>query len=211
MEVRFMFYRPGQDDHGLPRNPFNALITPRPIAWIVARGEDGVDNLAPFSFFNGAAYEPPIVSTAFTGAKLGDHLGERKDTLANIEATGVYSVNIVPTSLKNAMNASAAHLGAGESEFAAAGVTAVPCSQIDCARVAESPATLECRLIEVVNLPNEGPGRNATVFGQVVGVHIDDSILKDGFVDPTSFKPLARMGYLDYASITEIFTLKRPE
>ena len=206
-----MYYRPGRDDHGLPRNPFNALITPRPIAWIVARDGNGVDNLAPFSFFNGAAYEPPIVSTAFTGAKLGAHQGERKDTLANIEATGVYSVNLVPTSLKDAMNASAAHLGAGESEFAAAGVTNVDCAEIACGRVAESPATLECELVEVVNLPNEGPGRNATIFGQVVGVHIDDAILKDGLIDPTSFKPLARMGYLDYASITDIFTLKRPE
>ena len=109
------------------------------------------------------------------------------------------------------MNASAAHLAAGESEFANAGVTPVPCAEIDCARVAESPATMECRLIELVNLPNDGPGRNAVAFGQVAGVHISDEILKDGFVDPTSFQPLARMGYLDYASITEIFTLNRPE
>ncbi|MEL7462908.1 MAG: flavin reductase family protein [Pseudomonadota bacterium] len=206
-----MFYRPGRDDHGLPRNPFNALITPRPIAWIVARDAAGVDNLAPFSFFNGAAYEPPIVSTAFTGAKLGDLKGERKDTLANIEATGVYSVNIVPTALKDAMNASAAHLAAGESEFAAAGVTNLPCAEIACGRVAESPAVMECELVQVVDLPNEGPGRNATIFGKVVGVHISDEILKDGFVDPTAYAPLARMGYLDYASITDIFTLKRPE
>ncbi len=206
-----MFYRPGRDQHGLPRNPFNALITPRPIAWIACRDEAGVDNLAPFSFFSGAGYEPPMVSTAFTGAKLGAHQGMRKDTLANIEATGVYSVNIVPTSLKDAMNVTAGHFAAGESEFAAAGVTPVACSEIDCARVAESPATLECRLVKVADLPNEGPGRNATIFGQVVGVHISDKILKDGFVDPTSFQPLARMGYLDYASITEVFTMNRPD
>lgn len=206
-----MFYRPGQDDHGLPRNPFNALITPRPIAWVVSRDANGADNLAPFSFFNGAAYEPPIVSVAFTGIKLGAHKGEIKDTLTNIEETKVFSVNIVPTSLTDAMNASAAHLAAGESEFENAGVTPAACSEINCARVAESPATMECRLIELVNLPNDGPGRNVVVFGQVVGVHIADDILKDGFVDPTSFQPLARMGYLDYASITEIFTLHRPE
>ena len=109
-----MFYRPGLDDHGLPRNPFNALITPRPIAWVVSRDANGADNLAPFSFFNGAAYEPPIVSVAFTGIKLGAHKGEIKDTLTNIEETKVFSVNIVPTSLTDAMNASAAHLAAGE-------------------------------------------------------------------------------------------------
>ena len=206
-----MYYRPGRDDHGLPRNPFNALITPRPIAWVASRDADGVDNLAPFSFFNGAAYEPPIASVAFTGAKLGAEKGGRKDSLANIEASGVFSINLVPTSLTDAMNASAAHLPAGVSEFEAAGVTPVACSEIPCARVAESPATLECQLIEVVNLPNDGPGRNATVFGRVVGVHIADGILKNGFVDPTSFHPLARMGYLDYTSITEVFTLKRPD
>lgn len=206
-----MFYRPGQDGHGLPRNPFNALITPRPIAWIASRDSDGRDNLAPFSFFSGAGYEPPMVSTAFTGAKLGDQEGAPKDTLANVEATGVYSLNIVPTAMKDAMNASAAHLAAGESEFAAAGVTPVPCEEIDCMRVAESPATFECRLVHVANLPNEGPGRNATIFGQVVGIHISDRILKDGFVDPASYQPLARMGYLDYATITEVFTMKRPD
>ena len=206
-----MFYKPGEDDHGLPRNPFNALITPRPIAWVATRDADGVSNLAPFSFFNGAAYEPPILSVAFTGAKLGAQQGERKDTLANIRETGVFTVNIVPTALKDAMNASAAHLGAGESEFAAAGVTAAACETIACDRVAESPASFECRLIEVVRLPNTGPGENTTIFGQVVGVHISEDVLTDGFVDPTIYKPLARMGYLDYASIETVFTLKRPD
>lgn len=206
-----MFYRPGRDDHGLPRNPFNALITPRPIAWVASLDADGAANLAPFSFFNGAAYEPPIVTVAFTGWKLGDEEGERKDSLANIAATEEFSISIVPASLKDAMNATAAHLPAGVSEFDAAGVTPAPCEIIAPPRVAESPAALECRLIRIVDLPNDGPGRNATVFGQVVGVHIDDAILKDGFIDPTAFHPLARMGYLDYAQITEIFTLKRPK
>lgn len=206
-----MFYRPGTEDHGLPRNPFNALITPRPIAWVATRDAAGASNLAPFSFFNGAAYEPPIVSVAFTGAKLGALKGERKDTLANIRETGVFSVNLVPTSLKDAMNASAAHLAAGASEFEAAGVRELDCETIACGRIAESPAAFECELVQVVELPNDGPGANATVFGRVVGVHISDEILTDGFVDPTIYKPLARMGYLDYASIESVFTLKRPD
>lgn len=206
-----MFYRPGRDAHGLPRNPFNALITPRPIAWVSTRDAAGAANLAPFSFFNGAAYEPPIVTVAFTGWKLGDAKGERKDSLANIAETKEFAVNLTPTSLKDAMNASAAHLPAGVSEFEAAGVTEAPCVEIAPPRVAESPATMECRLLQIVDLPNEGPGRNATVFGQVVGVHIADEILNEGFVDPTRFNPLARMGYLDYAEITEVFTLNRPD
>ncbi|MEM7547174.1 MAG: flavin reductase family protein [Pseudomonadota bacterium] len=206
-----MFYRPGQDDHGLPRNPFNALITPRPIAWVSTADVDGIANLAPFSFFNGAAYEPPIVTVAFTGAKLGARQGERKDTLANIRATREFAINIVPTALKDAMNASAGHYGIGESEFDAAGVTPATCQTIACPRVAESPATLECKLVDLVELPNNGIGENTTVFGQVTGIHIDEAILKDGFVDPTVFQPLARMGYLDYATITDVFTLKRPD
>ncbi|MFN3262869.1 MAG: flavin reductase family protein [Pikeienuella sp.] len=206
-----MFYRPGQDEHGLPRNPFNALITPRPIAWVSTRAADGTTNLAPFSFFNGAAYEPPIVSIAFTGAKLGAHKGERKDTLANIRETKDFAVNIVPSALKDAMNASAGHFGIGESEFAAAGVTEAPCETITAPRVAESPACFECRLVRLVELPNEGPGENVTVFGRVLGVHISESILTDGFVDPTKFHPLARMGYLDYATITEVFAMSRPD
>lgn len=205
-----MFYRPGQDEHGLPRNPFNALITPRPIAWVSTRSTSGVANLAPFSFFSGAAYEPPILSVAFTGAKLGEHAGEGKDTLANIRETKEFAVSITPTSLKNEMNASAGHFGRDESEFAASGVTEAPCKVISAPRVAESPACFECRLIQAVDLPNEGAGENCTVFGQVVGIHIDESILTDGFVDPTIFHPLARMGYLDYASVTETFTMKRP-
>lgn len=205
-----MFYRPA-DGHGLPRNPFNALITPRPIAWVATRDAEGRSNLAPFSFFNGAGYEPPIVSVAFTGAKLGAHQGERKDSLTNIRETGVFSVSIVPASLTDAMNATAAHLGAGESEFAAAGLTELDCDEIPCGRVKESPAAFECRLVHVAELPNEGPGENATVFGQVVGVHISDEILREGFVDPTIYQPLARMGYLDYTVVKDVFTLKRPD
>lgn len=206
-----MFYRPGEDDHGLPHNPFNALITPRPIAWVSTRDANGASNLAPFSFFNGAAYQPPIVTVAFTGQKLGAQAGERKDSLANIRETEEFAVNIVPTALKDAMNQSAGNYAAGASEFAAAGVTEAPCERIGAPRVAESPATFECRLVRLVELPNDGPGVNATVFGQVVGVHIDDAILKDGMVDPTAFHPLARMGYMDYASVTEVFTMKRPD
>ncbi|MFV0473942.1 MAG: flavin reductase family protein [Pikeienuella sp.] len=205
-----MFYRPGRDDHGLPRNPFNALITPRPVAWVSTRSAAGAANLAPFSFFAGAAYEPPIISVAYTGAKLGAHEGERKDTLANIRETREFAVNIVPAALKHAMNASAGHLDAGESEFAAAGVTEAACETIAAPRVAESPATLECRMIRLVELPNEGMGENTTVFGQVLGVHISEKIMRDGFIDPRAYRPLARMGYQDYTIVEDIFAMKRP-
>lgn len=205
-----MFYRPGRDDHGLPRNPFNALITPRPIAWVSTRSAAGVANLAPFSFFSGTAYEPPIISVAINGAKLGKHKGEGKDTLANIRETKEFAVSIVPAALKDAMNASAGHYAADADEFAIAGVTEAACETISAPRVAESPAALECRLVRLVELPNEGAGENVTVFGQVLGVHIADEILNEGFVDPRRFQPLARMGYLDYTIVEDVFTMKRP-
>lgn len=205
-----MFYRPGQDDHGLPHNPFNALIAPRPIAWVSTVDANGVPNLAPFSFFSGAAYEPPIISIAFTGAKLHARKGERKDTLANIRDTKEFAVNIVPTALKDQMNATTGNYAPEDNEFAIAGVTEAPCRTVSAPRVAESPATLECRLVRLVELPNEGEGENTTVFGRVLGVHIRDDILSNGLVDPTRFNPLARMGYGDYISVTEVFSMKRP-
>ncbi len=206
-----MFYRPGEEDHGLPHNPFNALITPRPIAWVSTRAADGTANLAPFSFFQGAGYQPPMISVAFTGAKLGAHKGERKDTLANIRETKDFAVNLVPAALKDAMNASSANLGVGESEFVVAGVTEAPCKTITAPRVAESPACLECRLVRLVELPNEGPGENVTVFGRVLGIHISETILTDGLVDPAKYHPLGRMGYMDYTIVSEVFAMKRPD
>ncbi|MGB0506261.1 MAG: flavin reductase family protein [Pikeienuella sp.] len=207
-----MFYKPETDqDHGLPHNPFNAIIAPRPIGWVSTADAHGVPNLAPFSFFNGAAYSPPIIMLAFTGQKLGPQEGDRKDTLANIRETGEFAVNIVPTALMDQMNITAGHYSRLGDEFEEAGLTALPCNEIAVPRVGESPATLECKLLQVVDLPNNAPGCNVTVFGQVVGVHIDDAILTDGLIDPSIYKPLARMGYLNYATIDSVFELKRPK
>lgn len=206
-----MYYRPETDqDHGLPHNPYNAIIAPRPIGWVSTVDENGVANLAPFSFFNAAAYHPPILTVSFTGEKLGDRQGERKDTLANIRATGEFAVNIVSTALIEQMNITAGHLPPDGEEFELAGLTAAPCNEITPPRVGESPASLECRLLQLVELPNNAPGCNVTVFGQVVGVHIDDAILKNGMIDPSIYKPLARMGYVNYATIDSVFNLKRP-
>jgi Conserved protein/domain typically associated with flavoprotein oxygenases, DIM6/NTAB family len=108
-----MFYRP-EDGHGLPRNPFNALITPRPIGWISTRGADGRDNLAPYSFFNAVAYVPPQVMFASTSAK--PDRGDTKDSVGNIRETGVFAVNVVSYALKDAMNATSAGLGREEDE-----------------------------------------------------------------------------------------------
>jgi flavin reductase (DIM6/NTAB) family NADH-FMN oxidoreductase RutF len=199
-----MFYRP-ENGHGLPHNPFNAIITPRPIGWISTRSSDGQDNLAPYSFFNGVAYEPPQVMFSSTSYKADR--GDTKDSLANIRDTGVFCVNIVQYDMRDAMNASSGPWDKNVDEFDLAGIERTECETIACSRVAGAPAALECKLTQIV--PLEGAS-NFAVFGQVVGVHIRDNVLVDGMIDVTKYLPLARLGYRDYAYIDRPFTLKRP-
>lgn len=199
-----MFYRPA-DGHGLPRNPFNAIVSPRPIGWISTRGADGRDNLAPYSFFNAVAYEPPQVMFASTSAK-PDRDGT-KDSAGNIRDTGMFCVNVVSYALKDAMNRTSGAWSRDVDEFEDAGLAKAPCETIDCPRVAAAPAALECRLTEIVTLRGAS---NLLVLGEVTGVHIDDALLNGGFLDYTRYQPLARLGYLDYSRVTEVFSLRRP-
>ncbi len=199
-----MFYQP-QDGHGLPHDPFNAIITPRPIGWISSRDARGRDNLAPYSFFNGAAYEPPQVMFASTGRKADRDSG--KDSLGNIRETGVFCVNVVEAAAVDAMNVSAGDYGRNVDEFSTAGLARAQCTTIDCARVADAPAALECRMTRIVQLKGAD---NHVVFGEVTGIHLRDDCLVDGKFDVTRFNPLARLGYRDYAIIRDTFTLKRP-
>jgi flavin reductase (DIM6/NTAB) family NADH-FMN oxidoreductase RutF len=200
-----MFYRPS-DGHGLPHNPFNAIVTPRPIGWISTRDRFGADNLAPYSFFNAVAYVPPQVMFASTSAK--PDRGDTKDSVANIRDTGVFCVNVVQYDMRDVMNASSQMLPREADEFEHAGITRAACDVIDCARVADAPAALECRLTQIVKLEGES---NFLVLGEVVGVHIRDDVLVDGRFDVTRYQPLSRMGYRDYTRVTEVFELTRPD
>jgi len=200
-----MFYEP-KNGHGLPHNPFNAVVTPRPIGWISTRGTDGRDNLAPYSFFNAVAYVPPQVMFASTSAKADR--GDTKDSVANIRDTGVFAVNIVEYAARDVMNKSSAALGREEDEFAVAGIEKADCNTIGCARVADAPATLECTLTQIVQLPGEA---NFAVFGEVTGVHLRDDCMVDGMFDVTRFNPLTRLGYRDYSVVREVFSLQRPD
>ena len=199
-----MFYRPA-DGHGLPHNPFNAIVTPRPIGWISTRGADGHDNLAPYSFFNAVAYTPPQVMFASTGAKADR--GDTKDSLAQIRQTGVFCVNVVAEAMRDAMNTTSGPWLAEVDEFARAGLAREECQTISCARVAGAPAALECRLTEIVTLRGRS---NFLVLGEVTGVHLRDDCLVDGRFDVTRFRPLARLGYRDYCMVTEVFEMTRP-
>ena len=200
-----MFYRPC-DGHGLPHNPFNAIITPRPIGWISTRDAQGRDNLSPYSFFNGVAYTPPQVMFASTGRK--PDAGDTKDNVANIRETGVFCVNVVEYAAREAMNVTSASLPRGEDEFASAGVEKAACEQIDCARVAGAPASLECRVTQIIKIEGDS---NFVVFGEVVGVHLRDDCVVDGRFDVTRFTPLSRMGYRDYTAVRDVFEMVRPD
>ncbi len=199
-----MFYRPAEG-HGLPHNPLNAIVTPRPIGWISSRGADGHENLAPYSFFNAVAYVPPQVMFASTEGKPDRVRG--KDSVSNIEETGVFCVNIVEYAMREAMNLTSGNYGREVDEFALAGIGREACREIACSRVAGAPAALECRLTQVVQILGKA---NFVVFGEVVGVHLRDDCVVDGRFDVTRFQPLARGGYRDYSVVREVFSLKRP-
>ena len=200
-----MFYTPSEG-HGLPHNPFNAIVTPRPIGWISTRDGAGRDNLAPYSFFNAVAYVPPQVMFASTGAKAD--VDGTKDSVANIRETGVFCVNIVEYAAREAMNASSATLPHEVDEFPHAGIEKAACDPIACARVAPAPAALECRMTQIVTLAGEA---NFVVFGEVTGVHMRDDCVVDGQFDVTRFAPLSRLGYRDYTVVREVFELIRPD
>jgi flavin reductase (DIM6/NTAB) family NADH-FMN oxidoreductase RutF len=205
-----MFYRPA-DGHGLPHDPFKAIVTPRPIGWISSLDARGRANLAPYSFFNGCGDAPPMVMFAQTGRKSRPE--PVKDTVANIRETGEFACNIVSQALREAMNLSSGTYQPEVDEFELAGLTKAPGISISAPHVAEAPAVLECKLVKIVDdLPSwREHAFNIMVIGEVVGVHIDDAIVKDGRVDVVGYNPVARMGYKDYTTVTDIWAMERPD
>jgi flavin reductase (DIM6/NTAB) family NADH-FMN oxidoreductase RutF len=203
-----LFYEPAKRNHGLPRDPFKACVVPRPIGWVTTQDRAGRLNLAPFSFFNAIAGDPPMVCYAPGGLK-GD--GGVKDSLAFVREQGEFTCNLATWDLREQMNQTSAGLAAGENEADFAGLTLVPARLVAPPRVKESPVHLECKLWQILDLPKDSRGEpNNLVIGTVVGVHIDDAILKDGFVDLSRVRPIARLGYMDYAVVDTIFSMRRP-
>ena len=203
-----MFYEP-KDGHGLPHNPFKSLIVPRPIGWISTVSADGIANLAPFSFFNGVSDTPPAVMFAANGRI---NQGRLKDTLTNVEATGEFVVNLATEALSDEMNATSASVDPEVDEFALAGLTGTPSRIVKPPRVAQSPAQLECRYLQTVDLASSDPDiRNAVVLGEVIGIHIaDEALTAEGRVDTALMRPLARLGYMEYTVVEKVFSLDRP-
>ncbi|WP_421983499.1 flavin reductase family protein [Roseibium sp.] len=198
-----MFYETAKNDHGLPHNPFKAIVSPRPIGWISSLDGEGRTNLAPYSFFNAVGDRPPIVMFSSSGYK---------DSAANVDATGEFVCNMASWDLKDEMNVSSAPVSGDTCEFELAGLEMAASRLVKTPRVAKAATALECRHLQTIKLKDlDGVETdNWIVFGQVVGVHIDETILVDGKVDVTRFKPLSRLGYMEYAAVTEVFEMVRP-
>ncbi|HKK35890.1 MAG TPA: flavin reductase family protein [Paracoccaceae bacterium] len=201
-----MHYRP-EDGHGLPHNPFKAVVAPRPIGWISTVDAEGRANLAPYSFFMAVADAPPMVMFSVTGRKPDESV---KDSLANIRETGEFAVNFVGWDLRDQMNLSSGGYGHGEDEFEIAGLEKAPCLDIRAPRVAAAAATFECLAHQEVVLPGDDGMMNVVTFGRVVRVHLRDDCVVDGIFDLTRHQPVARCGYKDYAVVREVFQMIRP-
>ena len=205
MSHDFHFYEPAAG-HGLPHDPFNALVAPRPIGWISSVAADGTYNLAPYSFFNAFNYTPPIVGFASVGYK---------DSVANIEATGEFGWNLATRDLAEPMNESCAAVDASVDEFELAGLTPAASRVISAPRVAEAPVSFECRVSQVLRLTGADGGQTDTwmVFGEVVGVYIAKHLLVDGIYDTAAAHPILRAGGpADYFDISadQRFQMHRP-
>jgi len=198
-----MYYDPRRNDHGLSHNPMTALVVPRPIGWISTVSRDGVVNLAPYSFFNVVSGAPPFIMFASK---------PRKDSQRNAEETGEFVYNMATYDLRELVNASSAEYGPAISEPDRIGLEMAPCRAVRPPRVARSPVALECRYFKTVELISADGTRNTSsvILGEVVGIHIDDKMIVNGHIDVTRMQPLARLGYMDYCAVNELFAMQRP-
>jgi flavin reductase (DIM6/NTAB) family NADH-FMN oxidoreductase RutF len=199
-----MFYEHDKRDAKLLRHdPFKAIVAPRPIGWITSISAKNEVNLAPYSYFNGVCSRPALVMFASEG---------RKDSVTFIEQTGEFVCNLASWDLREQMNASSAPFARGINEMERVGLAPAPSRLVKPPRVAASPCALECRLIKIVAMETAdgAPVDCHVVFGQVVGVHIDDRFIVDGVLDTAAMRPIARCGYDQYAVVESVFSMRRP-
>ncbi len=199
-----MFYETASNNHGLPHDPFKAIVAPRPIGWISSLSAKGEINLAPYSYFNGVSSKPPCVMFASEG---------HKDSIANIAETREFVCSLATWELREQMNATSATVAREVDEFMLTGLTAAPSKLVKPPRVAESPCALECRLVKIVNLGDDDPtlADRQIVIGKVVGIHIDEQFIRNGILDTAAMKPIARCGYRNYAVVLDQFEMIRPK
>ena len=206
-----MFYDTTKRDHGMQVDPLTALIVPRPIGWISTIDGQGRVNLAPYSFYNAVSGSPPMVYFSTTGT-YGDN--PTKHSRRNAEETGEFVVNMVSAELAREMNVTTTMVDYGVDEMKLAGLAPAPSRFVKPPSVARSPIALECKYWKTVEMPIE-EGREkqqaSVVFGRVVGIHIDDAIIKDGRINTLAFKPVARLGYSEYTTTENVWKMPRPD
>ena len=199
------FYEPSKG-HGLPHNPFKAIVAPRPIGWISSIDKQGRVNLAPYSFFNAFAETPPVIGFCTSHA--------RKDSVNNIDETGEFVANFCGAELALEMNITSASVAPGVDEMKLAGLEAAASTLVKPPRIARAIAALDCKLISTTQLKNAKGELIDTwlTLGEVVGVHINDEFLKDGIFDTAAARPLGRCGYKgDYVEVNTLFEMIRPK
>jgi flavin reductase (DIM6/NTAB) family NADH-FMN oxidoreductase RutF len=203
-----MFYSFDRPDPTVSPDPFKACVVPRPIGWISTVDAAGVRNLAPFSFFNAINEEPPMVMFCANGQHVD---GGEKDSVKNARETGEFVVNLATWDLRLAVNESSAEAHRSVDEFKLAGLTPAPCRRVRAPRVSESPLSLECVVIDIYGLPSDEPAEiGRMVMGRVLGIHIAENVIIDGRVSAARLRPIARLGYREYAVIDEVFKMTRP-
>ena len=199
-----MFFEPQSRDKKIfPHDPFKALVTPRPIGWISTVSGRGEVNLAPYSYFNAFSSNPPIVGFSSEGDK---------DSSTFAMESGEFVWSMATWDLRDQMNASAASLARGASEFEHARLDSAPSRLVRPPRVAATPAAFECRVTEVVKLKDldgSDSGRRL-VLGRVVGIHVDERFVRQGRVDSAAMRPIARGGYDEYSVVEQVFSMPRP-
>ena len=203
-----MFYDAIKNDHGFQYDPFKAIVAPRPIGWISSMAADGTVNLAPYSFFNAFSQAPHYVAFG-SGVSVADGM---KDSLSNIEATGEFVLNLATFNLREEMNASSRNAPPEVDEFEEAGLTKEASVLVKPPRVAGVAAAMECRHFQTIPLPgDDGSVHDHMVIGRVLGIYIDDEFINDGRVDTAGMQPISRLGYSEYAVVTEEFRMRRPD
>lgn len=204
-----MHYDPRAGSRPLPYDPFKSCTVPRPIGWISTISRAGLANLAPFSQWQNITYDPPIVM--FSADQHVD--GRKKDTVRNAEETGYFVWNMATYDLREAVNRSAMPVAPEVDEFELAGVSKASCIEAPGPRVAESPCHFECRYLNTLRFRGNTKASDAdVVFGEVVRVHVkEEVILPSGKLDVLRIRPLARLGYYDYTSVTDSFEMRIPD
>ena len=197
-----MDYDPRSEPHGLAHDPGTCLVVPRPIGWITTISPAGIVNLAPYSFFNIISTKPPFVMFSSS---------TRKHSQRNAEMAREFVFNLATYDLRTEMNITGSDHAEDISEAEIAGLAMVSSRVVKPPRVERSPIALECIYNKTVELVQSNGKKtvNSLIIGEVVNIHIDDSVIVDGNIDMARIRPLARLGYMDYTSVDNIFTMHR--